>query len=114
MPTIAAVATAVPPYCVPQTVARAYAREFFHESIPDVDRYLTVFDHAAIDSRYLSAPVEWFLEPHSFGEANDLFIDMACRLGEESARRCLAQAGVTPDQIDHLIFIRRWRGGGAG
>ncbi len=105
MPTIAAVATAVPPFRISQAVARDYARAFFRESLPDVERYLTVFDHAAIETRYLSAPVEWFLQPHGFGEANDLFIDMATRLGEEAARRCLAQAGVAPEQIDHLIFV---------
>ena len=105
MPTIASVATAVPPYRVTQQIARDYAREFFGSSIPDIERYLTVFDHADINTRYLTAPIEWFMQPHSFGEANDMFIDMACKLGEEVARRCLEQAGVTAQEIDHLIFV---------
>lgn len=105
MPTIASVATAVPPHRISQEFARDYARQFFASEIADVDRYLTVFDNSQIDTRYLSAPPEWFTQPHSFGEANDLYIDMACKLGEAAARRCLEQAGVGVESIDHLVFV---------
>lgn len=105
MPTIAAVATAVPPHRITQQIARDYSQHFFKPEIPDVERYLTIFDNSEIDTRYLAAPPEWFMEPHSFGEANDLFIDVACQLGEAAARDCMAQAGVTPAQIDHIIFV---------
>ncbi|HEY0739668.1 MAG TPA: 3-oxoacyl-[acyl-carrier-protein] synthase III C-terminal domain-containing protein [Herpetosiphonaceae bacterium] len=105
MPSIVSVVTAVPPYQVTQQTAREYARAVFGPSIKEIDRYLTIFDNAQIDTRYLSEPPEWFMEPHSFGQANDLFIDMACKLGEEAARRCMERAQVTPDQIDHIIFV---------
>lgn len=105
MPTIASVATAVPPHRITQQIARDYSRQFFAEEIAEVDRYLTVFDNAEIETRYLSAPPEWFMEPHSFGEANDLFIDTACKLGEDAARRCLEQAGVAAGEVDHLFFV---------
>jgi alkylresorcinol/alkylpyrone synthase len=105
MPVIESVATAVPPYCVTQQTARDYAHTLFSTSILDIDRYLTIFDNAQIDTRYLSAPIEWFMQQHRFGEANDLFIDMACKLGEHAARRCMADANVTADQIDHIIFV---------
>lgn len=105
MPTIASVATAVPPHRITQQVARDYARQFFASEIAEVERYLTVYDNAAIETRYLSAPPEWFTQPHSFGEANDLFIDMACRLGEEATRRCLDQAKLTPQDVDHIFFV---------
>lgn len=105
MPTIAAVATAVPPHRLDQRVAREFARTLFRDDIPEIDRYLTIFDNARIGTRYLSAPLEWFAEPHGFGEANDLFIEMACQLGETAARRCLDRAGLTPADVDHVIFV---------
>lgn len=107
MPIIASVATAVPPHKISQQRVREYAGAAFSSSIPDVDRYLTVFDHSEIDTRYLSAPEEWFLQldGHSFGEANDRFIDVACKLGEDAARQCMEQAGVTAADIDHLIYV---------
>jgi alkylresorcinol/alkylpyrone synthase len=107
MPTIASVATAVPPHKVTQQLVRNYTGEVFSSSINDVDRYLTVFDHSEIDTRYLAAPVEWFMqrEGHTFSDANDRFIDVACTLGEDVARRCLEQARVSPQEIDHIIFV---------
>ncbi|HEX6288008.1 MAG TPA: 3-oxoacyl-[acyl-carrier-protein] synthase III C-terminal domain-containing protein [Herpetosiphonaceae bacterium] len=105
MPAIVSVATAVPPYAVTQQAVCDYAREFFRSSIPDIERYLTIFDNAQIDTRYLSEPPAWYMQPHGLGQANDRFIDSACQLGEEAARRCMEQADVTADQIDHLIFV---------
>jgi len=105
MPVIAAVATAVPPYRISQREVRDIAREWFHGYLSDVERYLTVFDNAAIDTRYLSAPIEWYLRPHGFGAANDVFIDVACRLGEDAARRCLDRAGITPAEVDHIFVV---------
>jgi alkylresorcinol/alkylpyrone synthase len=105
MPIISSVATAVPPHKVSQRVARDFARSFFGPDIKEVDRYLTVYDNADIDTRYLAAPPEWFTQGHTFGEANDLFIDTACQLGETVARQTLEQANLTPAAVDHLIFV---------
>ena len=105
MPVISSVATAVPPYQVSQHVARDFARTFFESEIKDVDRYLTVYDNAEIDTRYLSAPPEWFMQPHTFGEANDLFIDVACQLGETATRRALDRASHPPTSI--ISFLCR-------
>jgi alkylresorcinol/alkylpyrone synthase len=105
MPKVISVATAVPPYSISQELAREYARKLFGPFIPEIDRYLTIFDNAKIDTRYVSAPLIWLMEPHSFGEANDRFIDTACQLGETVARRCLQQANLMPKDVDHIIFI---------
>jgi alkylresorcinol/alkylpyrone synthase len=64
-----------------------------------------VFDHAAIDRRFLSCPVEWFCETHTFAERNAIYTQMACQLAAEAIQQCLQQTNVTADQIDHLIFV---------
>lgn len=105
MPRIASVATATPPHRVDQRVVKRAAREFFAGSIKDIDRYVTVFDNAEIETRSLAAPVQWFLEPRTFGEANDLWIEVACAVGVEAARACLQQANVEPADVDHIFFV---------
>jgi alkylresorcinol/alkylpyrone synthase len=105
MPRIAAVATASPPYCLRQREAREMARAFFAPAIRDVDRYLGVFANAEIDTRALAVPPAWFAEPHGWGECNDRFIAVARDLGAEAARRCLDDAGLGPQDVDHLIFV---------
>lgn len=105
MPRIAAVATAVPPHQVKQADVKRLAREFFKPSLREIDRYLPVFDNGEIETRWLAAPIDWFLERRGFGEANDLWIDTACAIGGDTARRCLEAARVRPADVDHIIFV---------
>jgi alkylresorcinol/alkylpyrone synthase len=105
MPILRSVATALPPYQIPQHVARSFARQHFAPDFPAIERYLTVFEHAQIETRSLVAPPEWFQTTHSFGECNDLFMAWATRLAEESAQRCLAAAGLRPGDVNHLFFV---------
>ncbi|KPV51548.1 chalcone synthase [Kouleothrix aurantiaca] len=105
MPRIRSVATALPPYTLPQEQIRDLARAHFAPAFPDIDRYLTVFRHAQIDSRAFAAPLEWFAIPRSFKECNDLFIEVATGLGEQAARAALAAAGLEPGDVDHLIWV---------
>jgi len=105
MPRIRSVATALPPHALSQERIRDLAREHFAPAFPEIDRYLTVFRHAQIDMRHFAAPLEWFMTPHSFKQCNDLFIEVATTLGEQAARACLAQAGLEPGDVDHLIWV---------
>lgn len=105
MPRIAAVATATPQHLVQQRDAKRAARELFAPAIENIDRYLSVFDNSRIETRWLAAPLEWFARPRSFGETNDLWIEVACAIGAEAARRCLAVARREAGDIDHIIFV---------
>jgi alkylresorcinol/alkylpyrone synthase len=105
MPLIRSVATALPPHALPQERIRDLAREHFAPAFPEIDRYMSVFRHAQIDTRYFAAPLEWFMTVHSFKQCNDLFIEAATALGEASARACLSQAGLDPGDVDHLIWV---------
>ncbi len=105
MPRIASVATATPPHKVRQRDVKRLAREFFGDSIKDVDRYISVFDNTEIETRSLGAPMQWFLEPHGLGEVNDLYIEVASTLGVEATQKCLAAAGLQPGDVDHIFFV---------
>ncbi len=105
MPVIRSVATALPPYALQQDEIRDLARQHFAPAFPEIDRYMSVFRHAQIDTRYFAAPLEWFITPRSFKECNDLFVEAATALGEQAARRCLAAAGLEPGDVDHLLWI---------
>lgn len=55
-----------------------------------------------VRTRYLSAPLPWFGTPHSFPERNELYLKVACKLGEQAARKCLRDFH---GQIKHFIFV---------
>ena len=105
MPRVASVATATPPYRIHQRDMKGLAHTFFASSIKDIDRYITVFDNAEIETRALAAPAEWFLQRRGFGEANDLWIEVACTIGADAARQCLAEANLTAADVDHIFFV---------
>ncbi|SHE81984.1 15-methylpalmitoyl-4-hydroxy-2-pyrone synthase [Seinonella peptonophila] len=105
MPRILSVGTAVPPYLVKQLEAKKFAHRFFSDSIEQLDRLLTIFEHTGIDTRHLSRPIAWFQEKHTWKEKNDAYIKAACQLGEEAILRCLKPLGMMPNQIDHMIFV---------
>ncbi|MFC7443191.1 type III polyketide synthase [Laceyella putida] len=105
MPRIIAVGTAVPPYVLHQTEARTFAGSLFGEAFPGIERLLKIFENTAIDTRHVSKPLAWFEEEHSVQEKNQAYIETACRLGTEAVRRCLAQAGCHPTEIDHLLVV---------
>jgi alkylresorcinol/alkylpyrone synthase len=105
MPVIRSVATALPPHKLPQELIRDLARKHFAPAFPEIDRYMSVFRHAQIDTRHFVAPLEWFTQPRSFKECNDLFIEAATALGESAAGRCLDAAGLEPADVDHLMWV---------
>lgn len=105
MSRLVAIGTAVPPYEIQQSEARAFAKELFSQSFHDIDRLLPIFDHTGIEKRSFSKPRSWFEQDHSLAEKNQAYIEMACYLGEKAIQRCLQQAGVEVTEIDHLIFV---------
>ncbi|SDZ28452.1 type III polyketide synthase [Thermoactinomyces sp. DSM 45892] len=105
MSRIVAVGTAVPPHIFRQSDVKSYVEHTFSDSVEHIDRYLSIFENTAIQQRRMSQPLEWFQEDHTFAQRNQIYIEMACKLGEEAILRCLAQSGYQTREIDHLIFV---------
>jgi alkylresorcinol/alkylpyrone synthase len=105
MPRIVSLATAVPPNRIAQEEAREFAAQLFHRAYPDIQRRLGIFENARINTRYFCEPREWFSSEKTFLEKNTAYIEWACRLGEEAARKCLDSAGVKPESVDYLLYV---------
>jgi alkylresorcinol/alkylpyrone synthase len=102
---IVAVGTAVPPYAISQSNAKAFAEELFGSSNPLVERLMPIFEHTSIERRFISCSQSWFYEQHSFSERNKIYIEMACSLAKEAIERCLQKSDITVGEIEHLIFV---------
>ena len=104
-PRLVAISTAVPQHVVRQADAREFAAKLF-ASAKDIDeRLMQVFDHAGIDQRHVCMPLEWFGSDHSFAEKNDLYVEHAVRLAGEAAGETLRRAGLSPRDVDHIVFV---------
>jgi alkylresorcinol/alkylpyrone synthase len=104
-PRILGVGTAVPQHVVSQAQAREFAGRMFGRHHPDIERLLPVFDHAGVEQRHFCVPADWFDEPHSFGDRNDLYVRHALSLSIEAARGALAAAGVDAADIGTVLFV---------
>lgn len=110
MTQILSVGTCTPPYKMTQKETSAFARGFFQDSFPQIDRLLKVFQTGQIESRYFSAPLEWFKTEHTLQEKNDLYIKSAVEYGTSAVEACLQDASFLKEsvgyqEIDAIFFV---------
>ena len=105
MSSISSIATAVPGHPVSQQTAQKFCHALFQEAYPDIDRLLPVFSNALVGNRHFAAPEEWFETNHSFAEKNSLYIQAALELGQAAIAGVLNNAGLGPQDVDHLFFV---------
>ena len=105
-PRLASVATALPAHVASQTAARALAARMFEEGLDPEDRRLIgVFDSSGIETRHFCMPLDWYADARTFGEMNARYIEHALALATEASARAIARAGLTPADVDHIVFV---------
>jgi alkylresorcinol/alkylpyrone synthase len=105
MPKILAVRHALPHNNVHQTEVKEAIREVFQDKMDDIDRLLNVFDNSCIEFRQVLMPLPWYKDSHSAREKNDIFIKKGYQLAKQAASACFKEANVSPQSVDHVIFI---------
>jgi len=93
LPSLVAVATALPEHEAAQADARALVARMFQGTEAGSARLLKVFDHSGIERRSVCMPLEWYTASHTFEEQNALYVEHALRLGQAAAEK-LAQRRV--------------------
>lgn len=116
---IHAIATGNPPHTRPQTEAAAFMQRI--TTLPDglKSRLPAIYDATAIDRRYSAVedyaqdraeaftfyPPDWSLQPAPSTQARNRHYRAAVLpLSEDVGRRALADAGVEPSDVTHLVF----------
>ncbi|MFC4590018.1 type III polyketide synthase [Sphaerisporangium corydalis] len=104
MTRIAAVRGALPPNRYPQAeITDAFARICLP---PGADRRLLDRLHtsARVEHRSLVLPLDQYAKLDGFGMSNEIFIDAAIELGTEAVGTALEAAGLTPADVDLIMF----------
>ena len=104
-PVLLSLETAVPPFRLVQSDVARFGNSLFRGSFADFERLAPVYGNAAIDSRYSCVPIDWYSEPHGFGDRNALFLENALDLLEDAAQRALSEANVRPNEIDIVVSV---------
>lgn len=98
-------ATALPPYVVKQTEAKATARELFAGRKALFDRLQGVFDNAGIEQRHTVAPLDWYAGDHRWESRNALYLEASEALLLEAASKAIAASGLRPADIDGVVCV---------
>jgi alkylresorcinol/alkylpyrone synthase len=104
-PRILSVGTAVPEHHLTQADVRSLVKSLFDAGLRDVDRLLAVFDNGHIQSRYVSAPLEWFQTNHTWQERNEIYLRVALDLSERAAKIALERSGLSASEIGGIFFV---------
>lgn len=104
-PQIVSVGTAIPPYTLQQEEIKKFVAALFQAKLDHLERLLPVFENGLIKVRHLSRPLAWYLESHSFAEANKAYEETALTLAEEAATKAIVKAGIRSDEIGMVIYI---------
>jgi alkylresorcinol/alkylpyrone synthase len=98
-------ATALPPYIVEQSEAKAKARQLFGGRKELFDRLAGVFDNAGIAQRHIVASLTWYEGHHGWKERNRVYLDASDALFREAATAAIEQAGLKPSDIDGVVAV---------
>lgn len=104
-PRLVDVVSAPPEHVVPQAVAAAFARQTFAGRLPQLERLMPIFEHAAIETRRTCQPLDWYQRDHSLAETSAAYLEAATTLCARAARALLERQGLAPDAIDRVIYV---------
>src|ERR1700674_4522454 len=104
-PTIAATATALPPYTITREDVKVYMGRVFDIPERRLEAMMSIVDNAQVHKRHSIFPLDYTIEPRPLTQTNNEYIEHAVKLGREAAEKCLERAGLRPDQIDLIITV---------
>jgi alkylresorcinol/alkylpyrone synthase len=103
--TIAGTTTAVPPYVLSRELCKNGIGWVFNLDDARLDAIREVVDNSEIDQRYCVFPPEYSVEPRPLAQINAEYQEKSVELGLQVAEQALAQAGMTPTDVDLLITV---------
>ncbi len=104
-PTIAATATALPPYTITRDDVKVCLGRVFDIPERRLEAMMSIVDNAQVHKRHAIFPLDYTIQPRSLSQTNDEYIEHAVKLGREAAEKCLERAGLKADEIDMIITV---------
>ncbi|WP_349407618.1 type III polyketide synthase [Pseudalkalibacillus sp. SCS-8] len=110
MPYILSVGTCDASYRVEQDKTVEFAKEMFSGHFQNINRLLKAFENGQIQSRHFVKDVNWYKQPHSLQEKNDLYIGKSIEYSVKAIERCLSGGPYSEHplpyhEIDAIFFV---------
>src|SRR5271165_3051472 len=101
---IASAASAFPKHYYSQKFLLEQLQEYWGDRLRNPQLLARLHRNVAVEGRYLALPTEKYYEITTWGQANDIWIQVAQELGEQALCRALHHAGLDPSELGALFF----------
>lgn len=101
---IASAASAFPKYYYPQKLLLEKLQEYWGERLRNPQMLARLHRNVEVKGRHLAMPPEKYFALDTWGQANDVWIEVAQELGEQALCRALHHAGLEPTELGALLF----------
>jgi len=101
---IASAASAFPKHYYPQKFLLEKLQEYWGDRLKNPQMLARLHRNVAVEGRHLAISPEKYNDITTWGQANDIWIEVAQELGEQSLCRALHHAGVEPNKLGALFF----------
>jgi alkylresorcinol/alkylpyrone synthase len=102
---IASAASAFPKHYYSQKFLLEQLQEYWGDTLANPQLLARLHRNVAVEGRYLALPTEKYYDIATWGQANDIWIEVAQELGEQALCRALHQAGLESERLGALLFI---------
>ncbi len=102
---IRAVGRALPAHYVDQESLTSALSAAWGEAHFNPERLEALHRAVQVSGRHLALPLAAYRELRTFADRNDAWTSAAVDLGEIAVRDALARAGLSPSDVDHLVFV---------
>ena len=104
-PALLAIERFLPPYRYEQEEVTGWVRRWLEEHGDEGLRLLSVYSSAGVKTRASVAPIEAIFNPGDFEQQNDRYREAARCAGIDVARRALAAAEMSPQDVGIVVSV---------
>src|SRR3984885_7508208 len=101
---IASAASAFPKHYYTQKFLLEELGRYWGDRLRNPQMLARLHRNVTVEGRYLALPTEKYYDITTWGQANDIWIEVAQELGEQALCRALHNAGLEPSALGALIF----------
>jgi len=101
---IASAASAFPKHYYSQKFLLEQLQEYWGDRLRNPQMLARLHRNVTVEGRYLAMPTEKYYDITNWGQANDVWIEVAQELGEQALGQALQRSGIEPRNIGALFF----------
>jgi alkylresorcinol/alkylpyrone synthase len=102
---IASAASAFPKHYYTQKFLLEKLQEYWGDRLRNPQMLARLHRNVTVEGRYLALPTEKYYDITTWGQANDIWIEVAQELGEQALCRALHHAGLESQELGALFFV---------